>query len=297
MGWSARQWLALTPETSFGVYNTSGTPIWIRLSDGNAFTMRPRPLASTIRSADGGNRRRQRVAARAFASGTLETLFYPSQAQALLGWATSLANYTPQSYTIDHWDSVRPRRYLGCLVKSLAIGSSASRNDGVVGLSFEIVAQQPASPDPVLNEPASSSFPAETPYTHQQSAGLATIGTSRSKYRSLDVVIRNLLVPTWDETQYPSALYWTGRDVDWSIWLQYLAATDRASFESQAPLACSVGWSQAATGHSVTLNFQGTNYLDQLVDDLPLDGAGYQHLILQSFFDNTAQTDLTATVV
>lgn len=296
MGWSARQWLAVTPETTYGTYNTAGSPTWIRLWDSNAFTMRPRPLVATIRSADGGNRRRQRVASRQFSSGALSTLFYPSQASVLLNWAATLSSYVPQSCTIDHWDGVRARRYLGCLVKTLAIRSAATENDGVATLAFELVALQPASPDPSLPEPAATLFPVETPYTHQQSAGLVTIGSTRSKYRSLEITIGNRLVPTWDESVYPTAIYWTGRDIDFSTAIQYLSATDRASFESQTPLACSVGWSQASPAHSVAMNFEAANYLDRVIDDLPLDGAGYQSLSLQSFFDNTALNDLTMTI-
>ena len=296
MGWAARTWLAMTPEASYGVYDPDATPLWIRLHESNACTLRPRPLAGTIRSADGGNRRRQRIATRQAVTGRLRTLFYPSQAAALLGWAAGLADANLPSYTIDHWDSVRARRYLGCMVKGLTIRCAAGRDDGVASLEFDVVGQQPAPVDPTLPEPAPAALPAESPYTHQQTAGLLTLGGARSRYKSLQVAIRNYLIPTWDESPWITALYWGGRDVDLTVALQYLSAADRASFEAQAPLACQVAWSQAGSSPSVTLDFQGSNYLGDLVDDLPLDGAGYQTLTLQAFFDSTAATDLTLTV-
>lgn len=295
MGWSARQWLAMTPETTYGVYNTTGTQMWVRLTDNNAFTVRPKPLVATIRSADGGNRRRQRVSSREAVSGTLNTLFYPSQAPAMLSWGVNLNNYTPQSYTIDHFDSVRVRRYLGCLVKTMTIGCAAAKNDGIATLSFEILGQQPASPDPTLAEPLPSAFPTESPYTHQQSAGLVSIGGTRTKYRSIELKVKNLLIPTWDETTFPSAIYWGGRDVDWTVAVQYVSTIDRANFESQTPLPCSIGWSQQTPAHSASFNFAATNFIGSLTDDLPLDGAGYETLLMQTFYDNTAATDLILT--
>lgn len=178
MAWGARQWLSLIPETTWGVYNSGGTPIPIRLNESNSFDMRLTPGRYNIRSFDGWNRPRQEVTQNYTATGKLTTLLYPSQAAALLAWATNLSGSNPAlpSYSILHWDTQRAHLYTGALVKSLKLACAAATNQGIVKCDFNLIAQGSSNPAPAFAEPALSAFPTEIPYTHQDSATLFTIG-------------------------------------------------------------------------------------------------------------------------
>jgi hypothetical protein len=96
MPWGAMTWLAVVPELGYGVPNATGGPppttmvltnaIYPTLVGANAFTMRKVPIRQTIRSADGGNRRKFVVGSRRQYQGTLNTLFHPDQGTF---WATA----------------------------------------------------------------------------------------------------------------------------------------------------------------------------------------------------------------
>ena len=47
----AREFLRITPEATWGTYDSGGTHTIIQLDQNNAFTMRPKPVFFTIRSA------------------------------------------------------------------------------------------------------------------------------------------------------------------------------------------------------------------------------------------------------
>ena len=92
MPWGSMTWVIIVPELGYGVPNVTGgnfnlgSAIYPTLVGGNAFTMRKAPILQTIRSADGGNRRKFRVGSRRAYAGTLNTLFHPDQGPF---WATA----------------------------------------------------------------------------------------------------------------------------------------------------------------------------------------------------------------
>lgn len=294
MGWGAQQWLRCTKEATYGTYNASapgGDITWFRLPGDNAFTMRSVPQRQTIRSADGGNRRRQVVANRKVVAGNLATLFYPSQAAYLLGAAITLTSNDLASYTLDYWDTVQVHRFLGCKVGALSISGTAQGD--YIPLSVSWVGQSRGTT--TLAQPADTVFPSDLPYQHYESKGLLSIGGTITKYKALSVKIANSLAPTWDEDQWITACYYAGRDVDLGVTPQYLSATMRSNFESQSALTISAAW-QRPSGLLTTLDLKTKNYVADCGDELPLGNAAYQAIGVQCFYDQAATTDVAFTV-
>ncbi len=294
MGWGAMQWLRATKEAAYGQYNdeaAAGDVCWFRLFGANAFAMRATPQRKTIRSADGGNRRRQQVASRKVVTGRLNTLFYPTQAKFVLDAALGLSSNDLPSYTLDYYDSVQVHRFTGCKVGALTLEGSAEADHLTAGLDW--VAQKRAAT--TLAKPADSVFPEEVPYVHVESKGLLSIGGVVTKYSSLTVAVANTLAPTWDEDEWISNLYYAGRDVNLTTRLQYVAATMRAAFESQSALAVTAAWARVS-GLTTTLDLKGLCYVAGVDDDLPLDGAAYQTINLESYYHQGSSTDCSYTV-
>lgn len=295
MGWGALQWLRATKESSYGEYDGGADPgdvHWFRLVGANAFGMRAVPQRQVIRSADGGNRRRQVVASRKVVSGRLNTLFYPSQAGFLLSAALDLTAYDLASYTLDYFDTVQVQRFAGCKVGGLELQGTAEQDYLTAGIDWVGCSRSTTT----LPAPADTVFPSENPYIHVESKGLLSIGGAQTKYSRLSVSIKNVLAPTWDEDQWITNLYYAGRDVDLSTRVQYLAPTLRAAYEAQTPLAVSASWKRVG-GLQTTLNLQDLARPDGLEDDLPLDNAAYQTLTLQAFYSQTNSTDCSYAVV
>lgn len=297
MGWGAQQWLRATPETTFGQYNSAGQAEWLRLHANNAFSMRSdvSKTRKVIRSADGGNRRRQVVNARTVYGGKLVTPAYPSQMSWLLGWATTLSSNNLSTYTLDFWDGVRARRYLGVMVDQLQL-SGDDQSDFYV-LSLSLTGQTTAGTDPTLAQPADSVFPTEVPWEHIETRGLITLGGSAIvNYKSFSLTIANTLRGKFNEWPYISNLYYCGRDVDFRCVPEYASSSWRADFEAQTQLTMEAGFNRASPAHALTLNFQTNNYLAELPpEDLPLDDAAYTELGFQAFYDQTVGSDFSFT--
>jgi hypothetical protein len=298
MPWGAQQWLRITKESTYGVRG-AGAVAWVRLYQANPFTVRAVPQRQVIRSADASNRRRQVVAARKVYTGSMNTLFYPSQASFFLTAATTIGDtYTNDldSYTIDYYDSTRTNfGLLGCKISQLTLSSSATQD--YVPMSINWTAQQ-LDTTTVLSQPVDGNFPSEVPYEHTETAGQITVaGSTLTKYSSATVTINNVLAPTWDEQPYITNLYYAGRDVDYSIAAQYISSSFRTAFEAQTALTNILKWNRTGSGNSVTLTVNTKNYIGSIQDQIPLDGPAYQTIGFQCFYDTGSSTDMTVTVV
>lgn len=295
MGWGAQQWVRVTKEATYGTFNGSaaaGDINWYRLPAGNPFTMRATPQRQVIRSADGGNRRRQVVATRKVLAGNLSTLFYPTQAAKIFEGAMTLTSNQLPSYTIDFWDTVQEHRYTGCMITSLTATGNATQD--YIPMTVGYLGQKQDTPV-TLTQPADTVFPSEVPYLHFESKGNLSIGGTVTKYSSLGLNIRNVVVGTWDEDQWITAAYYCGRDIDLTVRLQYVSATLRTALETQSALTITCAWARAA-GLTTTLDLKTKSYVADVGDDLPIDGAAYQQISIQSFYDQAASTDAAFTV-
>jgi hypothetical protein len=293
--WAGQTWIQFLQETTYGTFNAAGAAFYPRLYQGNSFTPRRVVQRQIIRTADAGNRRIQVVASRQVFSGTLKTLLYPTQASYVIGAATTLTANVLNSYSCLYWDSVQAWKLLGGRVSAMRISSNAQQD--YVSLEIDWIFQSRDDTYTTFPQPAQTVYPTENPYCHVNSKGYITLAAAAvTKYKQIDITLTNILQPTWDEgTTISDALY-CGRNFDFSLVPQYTSATFRSDYEQQTPLAWVIEWANPVP-HSISFNGESSGYIDSIADDLPLDGPGYQTLASQLFFDRTAATDFTVTVV
>jgi hypothetical protein len=295
MAWAGQTWIEFLQETTYGTFNAAGATFYPRLYQGNSFTPRRTVQRQVIRTADAGNRRIQVVANRQVFTGTLKTLFYPTQAQYVLNMATQLTSNVLNSYSALYWDSIQAWKLLGGRVSALRLSSNAQQD--YVSLELDLVFQQRDDTYTTFAQPAESVYPTENPYCHVDSKTHITLAAATvTKYKQIDINLTNILQPTWDEDHIISDALYCGRDFNFSLIPQYTAATYRTDYEQQTPLSWSIGWANPVP-HSVTFDGKSSGYIDSVADDLPLDGPGYQTLANQLFFDKAASTDFAVTVV
>jgi hypothetical protein len=307
MGWGGQTWLKLIQEgtggTNYGVFNaapTAGQAIFPVLLGDNAFTVRRTPLRQVIRTSDTGNRRRNVVAARRSYVGTFNTVLFPDEAAFWITAATSLTNdatlhpWLP-SYSALFWDSQQAWKFLGGMCRSLTLTSTATQD--YVSLSMTWIFQTRDPTFTTFAQPAESNYSQIVPYEHVETAGNFTQGgVAVTKYRSLNVSFNNQVQETWDELPDISALYYCGRDLDFTFAPQYLATTNRGLYEAQTPLTFVVGWARTSPAHALTINCKTNSYMSSLDDELPLGNAAYQPISVQVNFDPANNTDFTTTV-
>lgn len=319
----ARQFLQIVTESAYRV--PTATPalnvdrIPIRISDGNAFALRPAPQFWTIRSADSRNRRALTGSERTVLAGRLQTRLYYEQAPLLLKWALQpiLAGGPPAvpwataepvgdlaSCTVYHAierddGTLRRRAYEGCKVG----GGELAGDNGtdLLTLSLDLVASTPrgdptaatptADPDATeFPEPASADYPVRA-CVFQDSAGALKIGDIRSNYSSFRLTWRSNLDPRHDEFRYITSARHNGRDVDFNANLLLKATPDdRTTLETVSPLDCSVTFTDGT--YSFTFDFNGFNYVTADADATPLERR-FDHTLSLSNYLDPASTDMT----
>ena len=308
MGWAGQTWIEVVQEgtggANYGVFNATpgaGQTLYPTIYGGDAFTVRNVPQRQIIRTADAGNRRRQVVANRHVFTGRFNTLLHPDQASFWITAATTLTNdagghpWLP-SYSFLYWDSEQAWKLLGGMIRSLTITSSAQQD--YVTCSMDWVFQSRDATFTTFAQPAESNYSTLVPYAHVETAGNVTLGgVAVTKYRDIHITVNNMMSPTWDELTTISALYYSGRDLDFGLGPQYLATTYRSAFEGQTAQTWVVKWSRSSPAHALTFTLETASYLSNVQDSLPLDGPGYQTVDGQVFYDpaNTADFTVTAT--
>lgn len=308
MPWAGQTWIRVIQEgtggTAYGVYNTSATGgqiLFPTIYGGDAFGPRNVPQRQVIRTADAGNRRKFVVANRHVFTGRFNTLLHPDQAAYWMTAATALTNdsgghpYLP-SYSVEYWDSEQAWRFLGGMIRSLTLTSSAEQD--YVTLSMDWVFQKRDATFTAFAMPAETNYSTLVPYVHVETAGNITLASAAvAKYKSINLTINNQLAPTWDELPNISALYYCGRDLDFQLNLQYLAIPfPRTDFENQTPLTFTVDWTRASPSHSLSFDCKTASYVAGVDDTLPLDGPGYQNVSIQDFYDASNTADFAVTV-
>lgn len=296
----ARQFLRVTPETSYGVYNSGGTHTIIQIDQANPFTMRATPIRWSIRSAGGYNKRWQTGSAKTAFNGTLNTLMYGSQMAQIFPMIAETNPTTLSSFTVDHClvmdDNASTKvykRYLGVMTQSAQI--SASESNQLMRLQMQLIAQKDATitgtdfPEPALN-----AYPYDAPYVFEMSSGSFTLGSSRVEFEEFNLSIQNILDPRFFATQYLTRCKYCGRDVNFSTRFPYITTVDRASFEAVTSVAASITFTNGA--HSIGVNLQSNNFYANVQDDLALDKVHLQSIDMEAYLDVTAGTDATFTI-
>ena len=291
------QWVCFTPETTYGVYNGTGTAVWVRLTGDDSFTPTKTPARTVLRSADAQNRRITNVYAGRYAvAAGLKMPVYPSQIGTWLGAAASLSG-TPlncTSYTADYWDGQVIRRYLGGVCSGLDLTSSADSQYASLSSSWIFQAVDDANPA-TLPAPAETSFPSESPYLHTELTGKFTVGaTAITQFDQLHLSIKNTIAAKFYEAPTIAFAQWCGRDIDLQTHLTYVDTTWRADFENQTALALKAEFYRSAT-KNLTLDFKTVSILSDRSDSRPLGGVMEQGWTAQAFYDTANTTDFAFT--
>lgn len=329
---ACREYLMWHQDLSYGTAALSGgAPAtgkyhYIRLDTGNAFDMRGRRITSTIPYGGGFNVPYLRVGKAANVAGTLKTILYYSQASNLLGWALTRVNSgrtTP--WTTTDASSVMPpgdlasatiyhaymlpdgtfarRAYRGVKVASLRLECSA--DSPLVVATFGLVAQKhdpnsdmggsdsAAIGTTEFPGPTNSSWPSD-PVLFQESTGLLKIGSTRTQYQDLSIEVTNNLNPLRYESRFLQTCRMTGRAGMLTANMRLKGTPDnRAAFDALTAQDTEVSWTNGSNTVKIDLNTAAI--IDDVTDDLPIEGEYNQRLSVASFWDGANAGDIVFT--
>ena len=310
-----REFLAMQPETTFGVYNSAATPTYIVLPDSNSTTVRKRMNFQEQTSAGRSGRRTNRLGRTYNVGGKLKTRLLPAQAQT---WLDLLINTTGgncpdlRSATLTHGFLLEDacaynvNRYTGCKFNGTVSGDDQGQD---VMLDLDVMGSDSAPVAdgsytvPPLNDPTDFALA----FGFQQSAGLLTWGfgtngtdpsgtpTIRTKYSSFSLDVGNVFDQYRGETPYMQAITWKMRNPSLTIRNVYRSKQDRIDYEGIIARAIKLGLNFG--GNILTFNLGGNNYIDEPQDDLQMAGRYIQTVTAQVFADPTTGEDITATYV
>lgn len=320
---AAPEFLWLVVESALGTPKTTpvaGTDsIYIRLADGNSFTMEADPITADVPYGGGLAITAETVSDHTEVKGSLATKLYPAQASLLLGWAMTRINSgqtAPWTTTELPGDlasvscyhaymrsdgTYKRTQYAGTKVLSLSL--SASRQDPIWKVALELQAVKnigngyDSSPDPdatAFPAPAETAYPTG-PYMFGHTAGLLNLGGSvRTQYDSLALNIQNAMDPKWYESHFLSELGFHGRASTLEASLRLKATPDdRTAYEALTAQACSLALNNGT--NTLTIQYNGQNTISKLPRDLPLNTEFMRTLSLKNRFDPTAAADISFT--
>lgn len=324
---AVREVLMFVQEGSYGTpMLTTGAPTagafgYIRLDQGNAFTLRPVPTRQTIPFGGGFNMPALRVGVGATLTGNLRTLLYRSQAAKLMGWALTriptgratpwattdvdcvmpvgdLASMSLYHGVYDSCGTLKRTAYRGVKVSSLRL--SCSEQSPVVVAEFGLVAQKP-DPDDAFGGvdatgPDATEFPLPTgasdyptdPYVLQHST--LKLDATVTDYAGFTLNAANRLQPHRFEGKFLRRCQLHGRDVTLAVPLLYKTTPDYlADFEAQNPMDVELTLNDGTGAAKFDLHTNAVYSEAPL--DLPLDDGYMLNATLMSMWDSVAQSD------
>jgi hypothetical protein len=295
---------------------TSANAFYIRLSDGNSFSMIAKPIHQKIPYGGGYAVTSEVVSDHYTCEGTLKTQLYGSHAAMLLGWALTRNDGTNPWTTsepvgdlascsvyhaVRRSDGTYERKvYSGCKVTSCDISVSRSSTTAMLTLGLKACKSAGNQMDGTT-DPTSDAFPAPTeveyplgPYTFKMTSGGLTVASVRTGYEDLSIKVQNALDGRWFETSFLQVNQFCGRNSTFDATL-YLKATpnDRTAFEAITAQSCALAFTNGVMGQNLTIQFNGQNRITDLPYDLPLNRAFMQKLSLVNLFDQTAGQDIS----
>jgi hypothetical protein len=284
----AREFLCIVSEANYGVQaiptspwvagpGPSATPyqippfganttFYVRLDEGNAFSMRPRPQTVEVPYGGGLAIGAYRVSDKTELRGNLRMKLTTHIAPFVLAWASTRVDVTkafpwtnnePEgdlaSCTIYHAimrddGSFRRRAYTGCKVDSWSLEISTDSQIGTLNLGLSgsvpigwIYPVPPATAGTA--DPTATQFPAPTdwnlpidPYMFSHSSVGVLInnpaGTFRRSLTTLTMTGTNTLARSFFNQRYIGKLRFTGRDISAAVRLEYQSTyNDRDTYE------------------------------------------------------------------
>jgi len=320
--WVVQEGALNTPVASPVTWPTpSPNAFYIRLVDGNSFSMMATPIIEEIPYGGGFAVTADAVSDHYQCKGQLKTKLYSSQAAMLLGllmtrvdgsgnpWASTEPVGDLASCSIYHAirrsdGTYKRTQFSG--VKAAGGTIEVSRQSTTAMLTLDLLACKSAgNAMDGSSDPSSGAFPAPvednyplSPYTFHQTAGgffCRSSGSAvRMQYDSLAIKIQSALDGRWFEQSYLTVNQFCGRASTLEADL-YLQATpdDQSAFEALTAQTVGLTFTTGVTGTNLTLMFNGQNTITQLPYDLPLNQAFMRKLSLKNRFDPTAGGDIS----
>lgn len=317
---TAREYLYIVQESALNTPLTTPsigtTSLFIRLIDGNAFSMIAKPVQELIPYGGGLAKTSEIVSDHYACSGTLKMKLYGAQAPFLMGWSTTEINSGQTSpwtttelpndlasCTVYHAVQTSTgvfikKAFTGCKVGSAQIEVSRQSTTATLTLQLTACAQSAfgtltGDPTTAIPTPTETEMPLG-PYTFAMTAGNLSIGgATRTQYSSLSINIQNTLDGQWFEGASLSLLNYHGRQSKLMADL-YLKLTpdDRSAYEAATATAASVTFTNGVSGQNMTISYEGQNKITDLPLDLPIGTAFLQKLELTNTLDQSAGIDL-----
>lgn len=311
---------AWTTATTYGLANFDLA--YVRLADGNAFAMRPRPVIVETPYGGGMAIPAYAVSDKQEVKGKLRIKLCIGQAPLFLSWAgvlvsggtspwtTSVANGDLPSCSVyhaitDETGTVHRKVYLGVKVDAWTLTVSEASTEAILDLDLSAGVVQgnqfDSSTDPTSGTfpaPADNNFPID-PYVflHAGGSNFVTFGGSvRTQFTDLTISSQNHLTRAYFANRYIQTLNFRGRRTTVAMKNLYgsAAATDRTHYEAVASETCSVELNNGT--HGFTVNFNAQNIFNPFEDDLPLGELYFQSATSLNLYDPSAGSDFTLTI-
>jgi hypothetical protein len=299
-----REGLRLTPESVVGTFDTLGTPVMIALTSTGAFTGNPTPRPFVLRDAGSSNRKVQTGFGTVGTDLRLRTpLWYGQQSLLPLfctpaGTPLELTSFTADHYTmLEDGSTCVYSRYTGCRGESLGLTGDNTPQGSVVmaDMMFSYLAYDGTITVTDFPEPTLSGYPWPGSIAKFQHSGghVSLGGSSRTGFKSWAINFKNILAKIYDESAYPQAISWRGRDVDLAINLRHKTTADRTSFIGLTSNAVTLSFTDGT--NTVAFDFKSQNFINKCDDERNLNDAHYQQIGYSNYV-TAASTDATLTL-
>jgi hypothetical protein len=307
-----------TTATSYGLSNAAA--YYIRLDEGNAFSMRPKPIQVEVPYGGGKAIGAYRVSDKIECKGTLKLKLCISQAPFLLSWAgvTMSGGTAPWTsseptgdlascavyHAVTEFDgTVKRRVYLGTKVEGWSL--TVSEDSTIATLTLNLIASTPqgnafdSSSDPTSTPfpaPADNNFPTD-PFVFLNAGGSNYItygGTVRTQFSELSINVQNKLATRYFANRFIQFARLMGRKTTCSSKILYNSSPDdRTHFEGTTAESVSIKLNNGT--HGFVMDLKAQNIFEQLDDDLPLDNVYMQSSTEANLYDTSAGTDFSLT--
>lgn len=315
------QYLRVTEEAAFGVYNAAGVAVYPRLSSAGAFGRMEKPEFWTIMDGSGLGVQALSGTQTMALEGNLVTELGPTLAAVMMPWACTRINAAQTvpwtttevkndlaSMTFDYLvtdfsrNDVRIRNLGG---KCSSLGLTCSRDQPKLTATFGIMASTP-QPNGFDSStaPTALDFPegdcASAPqdcYLFQQMAGQVTVlGAARTNFDSFSMQLTNNLKPYFDENHFANAIRLGGRSLVVNLRCRLKATPDDWASYKQGTVGTS-SFEFVNGTHSLTIAMGAKCYINQIDQESPIDAEPYYTITLVNQLDPATCTDFSVTVV
>lgn len=300
-----REILRITPEATYGTFNSGGTHTIIDLPADDAFTMRVAPNFWEIASAASDNLITTTGTATANIDGELQIYGRPSQSALLasmVAGVTGSACPTLPSFTIDHAifiedGSCTPkyRRYLGVMCD----GGFDLTNDAQGVLMLWKLKLMGATPATITGSdfatPTYSAYDyAEAPFTFQNAHSTIVYKGSdiSDNVESLSYAAGNILMPFRGAGQYRSKVKYCGRRPTITMGTLYYTQQQRIDYEANTAVSLAITFTDPLVD-TLVLTFGNTNYLRTVTDKTKIADFHRQTIMLRNTMDPATGTDMS----